>query len=1152
MNKLFNTVYNDNETVESFKQTTNNIIGFVSNETDEIGYIICNGTQYGISSIQYTELKNGITTSFITSDPTKLTNEDFFNSTRNNGDYYGYKGTLNELGIDGDEIIIDNVSVYTRGGRLSPNINTKVYCRVLKYNGENWEIIYQSKDKKSIGSIEPERLFTFKVFPVKNTDGTPKNQLLKPTDIIAVVYVDDENSNIDSMVQLGFKVIQKNGGLKDQSFDTNIDSWCPALSFGYLPLTNKEIITNITYNEILELKRNSKLIPGKKYRIIDYVTTTVQENTESVGHPFDIIVDAIGVNEINENATACLHENDTYFSNSDLYGWEIKYSLENDTNRFSWADDVNGKGVIYYMKDEFDNQCPYDFKNIKFIYNADWITENSDWVSAVLSTVVGSVTFTQLSLFTFSYYDTQLGIIDDSLQVNTNHYAHGNKINNYFNNADGKLTLNRNVFVTTLNSPYDNIIGNNGFNSIFGDMCYENEIGFNSTNNIIGNKFYDNKIGNGFKNNKIYNINKNSWVRNNEIGSNCQFNIFPRQFVSCKCGDDFVGNDFLKDSIAPTVTTVKNCIFGNSFKYNSAIYYNLSNIEILHNTLSYSEGNEGNWDNIIVNNGKSINKCLSDVAPLGAFKIFIGVNEIGNIFLEDFNIQGICQLGNFNDLREALQYAATVEIAGIDTLNKLSFTVGEIDNSLQAQNSDLKLGFIEQYVYGNYSTQIIIWDGGFRMRKIFFTDNSRTEIDETKTTEDIKNGEDAYWSNPTSLYYDDATHTIALTRFDDAENYGLTGCFGGIELPLVNTSNAGLMSVADKSLLTDTSSLLNKFVKSKVYNSLPNYAGGDWYSHKRYWYRFAKINDKSPNIFRISTNAANDVIFTSSIGWSNGSSYDVTGALSVINSSLNSNENHACIEGIRLVASSSGGYIDMLLNTPYSNSSGYVEIYVTCISTIFNNNGYEPLYNTIEKLEEKGAAFERNGETIVQSFELVDKTLMSKDVITINDDGTQQSINDTIKNLTSIISELSTKIDALTNQYIEISITGNSVSDKTKVLKQGDTIMLIANEGYAITNVTATTDNCTITQLYCSADGRLMIIKVSDINVTDNNIIGINVETTKQTISETMYIKGVNSIIPVTIYTNGDNDTEQPNTAQLNPDLIAVDPISSTEYIVSQ
>ena len=48
-----------------------------------------------------------------------------------------------------------------------------------------------------------------------------------------------------------------------------------------------------------------------------------------------------------------------------LYTWELKYTLDNDFNKFDWADS-NGKGVIYYMKDEYGNEAPYDFKNVKF------------------------------------------------------------------------------------------------------------------------------------------------------------------------------------------------------------------------------------------------------------------------------------------------------------------------------------------------------------------------------------------------------------------------------------------------------------------------------------------------------------------------------------------------------------------------------------------------------------------------------------------------------------------------------------------------------------------------------------------------------------------------------------------------------------------
>ena len=750
----------------------------------------------------------------------------------------------------------------------------------------------------------------------------------------------------------------------------------------------------ITYSELEDLKNRSKLIKGKQYRITDYVTTTTQTNTQSENHQFDIVVTADGANSLSEVARSCFHDGDTYFSGVNLGAWELRYCFDNDTNRFAWADSVNGKGVIYYMKDEFGNEAPYDFKNIKFIYNSEFLTENANWKSAVL----GQFTGTQLSFYTFSYYNAQSGVVDDSLKVYStpNHYAHGNKINNYFRNEDGKLTLNNIVFVATENSPYNNIIENSCHDCIFGDKCYENTIGFDASSNVVGNKFYNNKIGSGFKNNKIYNTNKNSWFYSNILGNNCQNNIFPRQFYSCECGDNFINNDFFTNSSAPTASYVKNCIFGNNFGNNTGIHYKLSNIEILNDTLS------GNWNDITVDNGKNINKCLSDYDRLGYFKLFIGLDENDRVFLRDFNEQCVYHMGHFTNLQLALQHAASVEIAGNESLSKICFTTGTaINNSPEALNEENHTGYIEQYVSRNVSTQVIFWQSGFRMRKITFTDNNRTTIDDNATTDSIKKGEGTgvYWSNPTSLYYDQASHKMALNRFDDGQKWGLSGCFGEVEIPLVSSSIAGLMSAGDKSLLTDTSALLNKFVKSKVYNSVPDYVGGDWHSRKRYWYRFAKINDKSPNIFRISTNAANDVIFTSSIGWSDGSSYDITGALSVINASLKSNENHACIEGIRLVASSSGGYIDMLLNTPYNNSSRYVEIYVTCISTIFNSNDYEPLYNNIEKLEEKGGVFNRNGETIIQSFDLVDKAIMSKDFILTNENGEQISVANSIADI---------------------------------------------------------------------------------------------------------------------------------------------------------
>ena len=46
--------------------------------------------------------------------------------------------------------------------------------------------------------------------------------------------------------------------------------------------------------------------------------------------------------------------------------WKLKYSLDNDITKYAWADETNGKGVIYWLKDEHNNECHYDFKNIQF------------------------------------------------------------------------------------------------------------------------------------------------------------------------------------------------------------------------------------------------------------------------------------------------------------------------------------------------------------------------------------------------------------------------------------------------------------------------------------------------------------------------------------------------------------------------------------------------------------------------------------------------------------------------------------------------------------------------------------------------------------------------------------------------------------------
>lgn len=137
-------------------------------------------------------------------------------------------------------------------------------------------------------------------------------------------------------------------------------------------------IIKITYNDLYNLVISSQLIPGMFYRITDYVTKIIGSMNlssvtgtsgylhfgKSAEHPFDIIVQATGRSTLNENAKAILHVGDTYFEYSNLDAWELKYDIRNNREKYTWADPDNGKGVIWWMKDEFGNEAGYDFKNV--------------------------------------------------------------------------------------------------------------------------------------------------------------------------------------------------------------------------------------------------------------------------------------------------------------------------------------------------------------------------------------------------------------------------------------------------------------------------------------------------------------------------------------------------------------------------------------------------------------------------------------------------------------------------------------------------------------------------------------------------------------------------------------------------------------------
>ena len=123
---------------------------------------------------------------------------------------------------------------------------------------------------------------------------------------------------------------------------------------------------SVTYAELKEARDNGELVAGQAYRITDYVATVANDTeARSAGHAFDVIVVATDTNKLGEQAMAALHEGDTYFEGCKLEAWRLMYCIDNDTDRFAWADEENGKGVIWRMVDEWGNDAPFDFKGIQ-------------------------------------------------------------------------------------------------------------------------------------------------------------------------------------------------------------------------------------------------------------------------------------------------------------------------------------------------------------------------------------------------------------------------------------------------------------------------------------------------------------------------------------------------------------------------------------------------------------------------------------------------------------------------------------------------------------------------------------------------------------------------------------------------------------------
>lgn len=255
-------------------------------------------------------------------------------------------------------------------------------------------------------------------------------------------------------------------------------------------ITQEQNVIPILYYDLTVLVDSAQLLPGALYRIIDYKASAIESKVETENHQFDIIVRAEDESHLSENAMAAHHEGDTYFANSKLEAWELKYALKGE-DKYLWVGDNHRgmKGVIYYMKDEWGNECPYDFKNIKF--------------RIPTSSVKYFYTFSEV------YGDDESTINDASL-TNTNGLCFGNVIKSAINESVSKYDLNGNVFISTYtpSTRYmccNNILQNDcRSNYFFGNTqnitllsnCCYNKFNVPSQNGLLHSKCYENTFDN--------------------------------------------------------------------------------------------------------------------------------------------------------------------------------------------------------------------------------------------------------------------------------------------------------------------------------------------------------------------------------------------------------------------------------------------------------------------------------------------------------------------------------------------------------------------------------------------------------------------------------------------------------------------------------
>ena len=344
--------------------------------------------------------------------------------------------------------------------------------------------------------------------------------------------------------------------------------------------------------------------------IVDY-TTLLGNDSMTIGEEQDndIILDKANRTAICTSQSTVLHDSDliyNYFQNANLSAWELKYCLDNDTNRFIWANPTNGKGVIYYMKDEWDNIAPFDFKNMLFTRDSEWFSTHEAWAESVL----GEVPETDLHFYFLSWVTEDGETQDASIvgQILQNDEA---KYNGVYSNEIKEVSayemgITEGVTSFTFVLPCTIIVNSYVYEDGVFYGCYNNTFGNNCYNNTFGNACFGNTFGNNCYNNTFGNS-----CRNNTFGNDCSGNTFGNSCGSNTFGDNCYNNTFGSSAQSPQ-SYFENIIFENgNININLTCSQMTSSSNKCRNVLvSLGVNNGGNRKTVTINARNQTNRTV--------------------------------------------------------------------------------------------------------------------------------------------------------------------------------------------------------------------------------------------------------------------------------------------------------------------------------------------------------------------------------------------------------------------------------------------------------------------------------------------------------------------------------------------------------------